>query len=254
MDCSADTGHLTAAVPGRAALGPYTTLGPSSNEPHAHINPTSIDVPSYEAVGPSERALPPTLSRLPKRTGALQARVVAAPRERAPPPALCRPLPAPPWSLAPTPLLPTTGAHLCPVGSSVSETLNRHESWVPGPLAPTRYTKALRDLAPTLHNSKPPLPPFFLPLLSSFLSSARSRKLPRTATGASFAAPCTCAAPSTAALLQGASPHCECGKPAQVTQSMHPETAARVYYKCGDYRAFLCDQLCEVPAVDPSST
>ena len=31
-------------------------------------------------------------------------------------------------------------------------------------------------------------------------------------------------------------PNCECGKPAKVTQSMHPDTAARAYYLCGDYR------------------
>ncbi|KAF8759276.1 hypothetical protein HU200_010312 [Digitaria exilis] len=32
------------------------------------------------------------------------------------------------------------------------------------------------------------------------------------------------------------SPQCECGKPARVTQSMHPDTAARAYYKYGDHR------------------
>ncbi|KAF8649674.1 hypothetical protein HU200_064214 [Digitaria exilis] len=32
------------------------------------------------------------------------------------------------------------------------------------------------------------------------------------------------------------SPQCECGKPARVTQSLHPDTAAREYYKCGDHR------------------
>ncbi|KAF8665182.1 hypothetical protein HU200_054158 [Digitaria exilis] len=32
------------------------------------------------------------------------------------------------------------------------------------------------------------------------------------------------------------SPQCECGKPARVTQSMRPDTAARAYYKCGDHR------------------
>ena len=31
-------------------------------------------------------------------------------------------------------------------------------------------------------------------------------------------------------------PNCECGKPSKVTQSMHPDTAAQVYYLCGDYR------------------
>ena len=31
-------------------------------------------------------------------------------------------------------------------------------------------------------------------------------------------------------------PNCDCGKPAQVTQSMHPDTAARAYYTCSDYR------------------
>ena len=31
-------------------------------------------------------------------------------------------------------------------------------------------------------------------------------------------------------------PNCEFGKPAKVTQSMHPDTAARAYYLCGDYR------------------
>lgn len=36
------------------------------------------------------------------------------------------------------------------------------------------------------------------------------------------------------------SPQCECGKPARVTQSMHPDTAARAYYKCGDHRVSSC--------------
>ena len=31
-------------------------------------------------------------------------------------------------------------------------------------------------------------------------------------------------------------PNCDCGKPAKVIQSMHPKTAARAYYSCGDTR------------------
>lgn len=31
-------------------------------------------------------------------------------------------------------------------------------------------------------------------------------------------------------------PQCDCGKPAEVRQSMHPDTAARAHYMCGDYR------------------
>ncbi|KAF8673431.1 hypothetical protein HU200_048996 [Digitaria exilis] len=132
---------------------------------------------------------------------------------------------------------------LCHVGSSVAETLDR-----------VRELGA-RHLAPTFQTSKllPPIS-FFLSSLS-FLSSAPS--------GRSHA-------PPPAPLLRppapyvGADPHdvgegkkkwkdraqknypdvsskdapseCECGKPARVTQSMHPDTAARAYYKCGDHR------------------
>jgi hypothetical protein len=31
-------------------------------------------------------------------------------------------------------------------------------------------------------------------------------------------------------------PNCDCGKAAHVTQSMHPDTTARAYYSCPDYR------------------
>ncbi|KAF8731695.1 hypothetical protein HU200_015625 [Digitaria exilis] len=91
------------------------------------------------------------------------------------------------------------------------------------------------DLAPTFQMSKSPPPPFFLPLLSFFPLFYSVRTLPGAAIGAPFeaAGPLPVPTPTAAALLQRARPHCECGKPA---------------------RAFLYDQLCEVPSVDPSST
>lgn len=31
-------------------------------------------------------------------------------------------------------------------------------------------------------------------------------------------------------------PNCDCGKPARVAHSMHPNTVAHGYYRCHDYR------------------
>ncbi|KAF8659442.1 hypothetical protein HU200_058471 [Digitaria exilis] len=137
-------------------------------------------------------------------------------------------------------------------------------TWVPLGARSTRATWALTDLAPSFDNLNAPAGgrpsrPLLLPLFkqnigASNASSSRPSPNPplREVHSSLLAATTTLGkkkwkdraqknypdvsskdAPVPPALP---SPQCECGKPARVTQSMHPDTAARAYYKCGDHR------------------
>ncbi|KAF8653855.1 hypothetical protein HU200_061984 [Digitaria exilis] len=136
-------------------------------------------------------------------------------------------------------------AHPCHVGSSVAETLDRVREL--GARSPGAHPLDLGAKAPGAH--LPYLKTAAAPFLSSsplFLFSLLLRQdAPRRRRWRPFCGrrpPAPAPTPTTLgkdARVPPALPslQCECGKPARVTQSMHPDTAARAYYKCGDHRA-----------------
>ncbi|KAF8672091.1 hypothetical protein HU200_049775 [Digitaria exilis] len=132
------------------------------------------------------------------------------------------------------------GAHLCHVGSNVAETLDRGSG-----AHPCNLGAKLKDPA-----RPPPQPPS-----SSSSVQTEQRGVQR------LLLPPPSKSPTPGGPLVGVGLHHDvgegkkkwkdraqknypdvsskdapCGKPARVTQSMHPDTAARAYYKCGDHR------------------
>ncbi|KAF8723360.1 hypothetical protein HU200_021885 [Digitaria exilis] len=157
--------------------------------------------------------------------------------------------------------------------TSLSAQVTRVGARSPGTPLPRGFPETLdrvrelgaRHLAPTFQTSKPPPPlSFFLSSLS-FLSSAPSGRSQAPPPTPLLRPPAPCVGADPHDVGEGkkkwndraqknypdvSSKDAPCGKPARVTQSMHPDTAARAYYKC----AIFVEELRVFSAMAPSSS